>query len=285
MSFFDALGFGGRDNSAGRAGKIQSQKNQEGIDALNAQFGQTYENFNPFLQGGTDAFGRSVNNATQSGFEGNIANILGGDAFKALRDERLRATEGQLAAGGMTRSGTALQEISNVPTNLAFQIEKLLSGRTDSLANTGFNAARNIGEFEQNNANAVATLLSGEGSALANGIFGDERARQAQDQGQLGTLEDIVKFAAKAAGGSGGFDFGSIFGGGGGGGGFDFGSIFGGGGSFTDNDLVGSSTTGLSGVNFPGNDFGFGTGSLSSGGGNFPGNDFGFDLGSSTTGF
>ena len=216
MSFFDALGFGGRDNSAGRAAEIQSQKNQEGIDALNAQFGQTSENFNPFLQGGTDAFGRSVNNATQGGFEDNIANILGGDAFKALRDERLRATEGQLAAGGMTRSGTALQEISNVPTNLAFQIEQLLSGRTDNLANTGFNTAQNIGNFGQSNANAVATLLSGQGSALANGIFGDERARQAQDQRQLKTIKDVGSFAAGKAGG---FNFGSIFGGGGGGGG------------------------------------------------------------------
>ncbi len=269
MSFFDALGFGGRDNPAGRAGEIQSQKNQEGIDALNAQFGQTYENFNPFLQGGTDAFGRSVNNATQSGFEGNIANILGGDAFKALRDERLRATEGQLAAGGMTRSGTALQEISNVPTNLAFQIEQLLSGRTDSLASAGFNAARNIGEFEQNNASALATLLSGQGSALANGIFGDERARQAQDQRQLDTLEDIGKFAAGKAGG---FDFGSIFGGGGSGGGNLTGNDF-------DFDL---SSLSSGGGNFPGNDFGLGLGSFSTG--NFAGNDFGFGTGTFNSG-
>ena len=198
---FDLINsFQGRDNSAGRAGEIQSQFNQRGIDATGRQLAETRADLLPFLQGGTEAFGRSAANATRNGFEGNIADILGGDAFKELRDERLRVAEGQLSSGGLTRSGTALQDISNIPTNLALQIEELLSGRTNNVANTGFNAAQNLGQFGSKSADSIASLIGGQGSALANGVFGDAKARQFQDDRRTQGIKDI-------AGSFGDFDF------------------------------------------------------------------------------
>jgi hypothetical protein len=196
MGFFDALGFGGRDNSAGRAAEAQNLKTQEAIDGLQGQFDRGEERLNPFIEGGTDAFGRQVTDATQGGLEANLAAILGGDAFQTLRDERLRDAQGQLSAGGLTRSGTALETISDIPTDLAFQIENLLSGRTNAVAGQGFNAVNNLNTADFNTQNQIGSLLSAQGSALAGGIFGDERARQAQDARLLDTLKSVGEFGA-----------------------------------------------------------------------------------------
>lgn len=115
----------------------------------------------------------------------------GNAAFRALVDERQRAVQGQLSAGGLTRSGTALQEAARIPTDLGFQIEQLLSGRTSALAGSGQNAAAQLGAFGSQASGGVASLLQQTGSAAASGILADQQASAAAGQNILNTAATI----------------------------------------------------------------------------------------------
>jgi hypothetical protein len=197
MSFVaDSLGFGGRDNSAGRAGEAIQQFNQQAIDEIKAQFEETKTNLAPFFDAGVAGISQRTESATPEGLEAVLAKIFSGDGFKSLVDERGRAVEGQLAAGGLTRSGTALTEAARVPTDLGFQIEALLSGRNDNIVNLGQNTGLNLASFGAGAAGSIGKFLSNSGGAISDGIIGDQNAREAQSQQKTETLGRIIQLGA-----------------------------------------------------------------------------------------
>ena len=205
MSFVaDALGFGGRDNSAGRAAEVQGQFNDKAIAEIRRQFDETQANAAPFLQAGTDAIPRVVEGTTPEGLDSIIGRLVNTNIFGNLVDERTRAVEGQLSAGGLTRSGAALEEIANVPTKLALVLENLLFGRNTNLAGSGQNAVFNLGGLGATAADSIGTLFSGTGAALGSGIIGDQNDRAAQSQQQTKSLGSLISTVAGLFGGGGG---------------------------------------------------------------------------------
>jgi hypothetical protein len=90
--------------------------------------------------------------------------------------ERGRAVQGQLAAGGLTRSGAGLQAAAAVPTELALQLEQILNQRQGGLVQTGFEAAGGIG-------GGVAGLQAGIGRDIGSGIVTDAQAKAGQQEG------------------------------------------------------------------------------------------------------
>lgn len=159
------------------------------------------------LEGRINQFGELEGRALQGveqganiqGFDQRLGDIFGSQNFQNLRDERTRALQGQLAAGGLTRSGTALREIANVPTQLGFDIENQQFGRQQGLAqlaggqfNTGLNQQINLQTNLENFRRGLAGQLSGiqqqTGQNEASGIL---TGRQAQAAG-IGNLASLA---------------------------------------------------------------------------------------------
>ena len=150
-------GGGGKKTAGSRAATEQNKLTQLGIDALA-----------PFLEAGAEQLPGLTAGATAGGLDARLAEILDTDTFGALTGERERAVQGQLAAGGLTRSGAGLEAIAGVPTELALQLENLLTGRSAGLAGQGLGAG-----------GGVADLFARQGEAVSSGIVTDAQAKAA----------------------------------------------------------------------------------------------------------
>ncbi len=136
-----------------------------------------------FTQAGLGALEGVQQGSTIGGFGDRLNQIIGGDQFQGLVGERQRGLQGQLAAGGLTRSGTAIEAASAIPTDLAFQLENQLFGRQSGLAGMGFQGEQaGIGRDFGLNAQ-IAALLGGQGQVRGEGIRG---AAEAEAGGILG---------------------------------------------------------------------------------------------------
>ena len=175
MGFFSGLGeFFGFGGAGKRAATQQIQAQQAGQR-------QAEKRLAPFAQAGIDQLGALEEGTTAGGLDERLGRIFDTESFGRLLEERTRAVQGQLGAAGLQRSGTAVQEIANVPTDLGFQIEQLLTGRSRGLVDQGFTAGRDLagiatrgGEF-RGTTRAQGTLLDAStrrktvGSALSFG--------------------------------------------------------------------------------------------------------------------
>jgi len=199
MSFVaDALGFGGRPNAAGRGAESQIAFNQQGIDELRRQFGITQENIQPFVSAGQGQLAALQQGTTAGGLDQRLRELFNTDIFGGLVDERTRAVEGQLSAGGLTRSGTALQEAARIPTDIGLALERQLFGRSQNLAGAGQNAALGLGGLGAQSSGNIASILTGSGAASSQGILGDAVARAAQQQKKFDTFSSIGSAALDA---------------------------------------------------------------------------------------
>lgn len=173
------------DKNTGQQGaRAANQANQLGIDELRRQFDTTQGNIQPFVQAGQEALPGVQAGGTLAGFSGNLSDIFNTDIFKTLVDERTRATQGQLAAGGLTRSGTAVEEIANIPTNVGLGIEQTLFDRQAGLTGQGLSAAGSLGGFGAQSSGGIASLLNQQGQNTASGLLADQQAK-ASFVGQL----------------------------------------------------------------------------------------------------
>jgi len=155
--------------AGGRAAEAQAQESRESER-------RARRDLSPFIQAGQGQLGALQEGATVGGLDARLGRIFDSDIFGELEGQRTRAVQGQLAAGGLTRSGTALQEISRIPGDLGLQIDQLLQGRQQNIAGQGLQAAGVLGNIG----------LSGgqfRGQALSSGIVTDAEARTAQLQG------------------------------------------------------------------------------------------------------
>jgi len=100
-----------KQNVFEQAGTLQSTAATAGADAeiaglreAIAQLQQMMGGNNPFNEAGLEGLQGVQQGSTAMGFNDRLNAIMGGDQFGALVDERQRGLQGQLAAGGLTRS-------------------------------------------------------------------------------------------------------------------------------------------------------------------------------------
>lgn len=134
------------------------------------QLEQAVPQFDPYRNAGLVGLEQYTEGSTAEGLDDVLARIMSGESFGQLKDERTRAVQGQLAAGGLTRSGKAINEAANVPSNIALMLDQILSGRQGNLAEGGFMASSQI-----------ADLTTRVGEAIASGILGNEASENARD--------------------------------------------------------------------------------------------------------
>lgn len=182
----------GKGGTGGRAAGAANVFAQQAIGEQRRQFDITQANIDPFIQAGTAQLPALTQGTTAAGLDERLAEIFGTEAFEALRSERTRAIEGQLAAGGLTRSGTAIQQAANIPASLGLAIEELLTGRSAGLATGGLTAATGLGAIGQQTSGRISDVLLQQGQNVASGILTDQQARAKGAQ-------NIVSLASTAA--------------------------------------------------------------------------------------
>ncbi|MCP5005427.1 MAG: hypothetical protein GY941_16045, partial [Planctomycetes bacterium] len=157
-----------------QAGDIQSQAYLEGAGVESDFLRQAIESlrgyggFDPYMQAGHGALAGLQEGSTVGGFGNRLNEIIGGDAFGGVVDERMRSLQAGLASSGLRRSGHAMNEAAAIPLDVAMGIEGMLSGRQSGLAGLGLNAAQSQGGLEQ----MIAQLMGGRGAVEAGGITG-----------------------------------------------------------------------------------------------------------------
>ncbi len=183
-------------DAGARASTAEVSATREAIAEQRRQFEETQALLDPFVQAGTRQIGALERGTTAAGLDERLAEIFGTEAFGELRGERERAVQGQLSAGGLTRSGTAVQEIANVPTQLGFDIENLLTGRSQGLVSTGLGAATGVAQFGAQSATAISGLQQDIGRSIGGGIITDQQAAAQASQNRTNTLLSIAGIAA-----------------------------------------------------------------------------------------
>lgn len=158
---------------------------QQGLDELIRQFDISQDNLRPFLDVGTGAIEDLQEGSTMGGLDNILARIMGSDTFGTLRDERERSVTGLLGSGGLTRSGAGMEEIADVPTDLALQLEQLLNNRQGNLVNLGQNTAVGSGTLGGQSAAGINQSLTGMGNTVQQGALGQSQATAAGTQNLL----------------------------------------------------------------------------------------------------
>ncbi len=139
---------------------------REGVGQIRGLRDETQELLNPFIGAGQGAISGLQQQHTPGSMDAILGQIFGSGNFQNLRDERMRGLQNQMSAGGFMRSGTGLQEMANVPTELGFGIENLLTGRNTQNLNTlfggGLNAATSMGGFNTQAGGQIGNLFGGQ---------------------------------------------------------------------------------------------------------------------------
>jgi len=165
-------GIFGDKNAGKRAAAAQNKMTQLGINELN-----------PFVAAGKEQLSGLAEGATAGGLDKRLAELFNSDTFSSLVGGRQRGIQGQLAAGGLTRSGAGLEAMAGVPAELALQLEQMLTGRSQNIAGQGLGAAT-----------GVANLFRDQGGATANGIVTDAETKAAVG-GQIAQLASGIFFS------------------------------------------------------------------------------------------
>lgn len=185
-----------------QAGTIQATGQTEGAAAEVAGLQEAINLLDALMSGGS----------TASGFGTRLDEIIAGDSFSGLVDERQRAATAQLGASGLNRSGAALETASAIPTELAFGIENQLFGREANLTQL-------IAQMLGQQGFSTAGGIRGAAEAEAGGILGEEgfllQQQQQKDQNQANLFSGLggaIGFGIGGpVGGSIGSSLGSVF--------------------------------------------------------------------------
>ncbi len=166
-------------DAARDAGREQAAAYGLGIDEQRRQFDAVQALLAPFINAGRSALPGLESGAGVEGFSERIRALLSGGALQPLVDERTRAVQQQLAAGGLTRSGAGIRAAAGVPTDIALAIEEALYGRQANLVNLGQSSAVGQANIGSNLSTTISQLLGQQGEARAGGIIGAQQARSA----------------------------------------------------------------------------------------------------------
>lgn len=122
----------------------------------------------PLASTGMDALNRLQYGSTAEGYASNLNDLMSGGALAPLIAQNRGNLQAELAAQGLTRSGSGLNEMSQIPLNTVMGIENQLQGRTSQVANYGLPAITNIAQLESGYGQGMSGLAGQYGANLAN---------------------------------------------------------------------------------------------------------------------
>jgi len=134
------------------------------IKAQEEMFEKLDEYYKPYRDLGTNSLDEFENASTAQGLADRLKEIMGGDVYGNLMDERTQAARGQLASAGLSRSGAAVQEMADLSTATGLDIESILYGRLGNNVQTGLNATHGTAGVGQNAANQISGTYNQQGN-------------------------------------------------------------------------------------------------------------------------
>lgn len=146
-----------------------------------AQFDKIISLYQPSVDAATRQYPFLEESATAEGYGNNIGDILKGGSLDPLIKDRQDAATNYMAARGLRRSGAAVREAANIPTDLAMQVEQELTRRRQSLAGQG-----QTGMAQTSNA------LNGIGMAQAGATLGGQQIQAQNRNNALGLIGGIL---------------------------------------------------------------------------------------------
>ncbi len=188
----DLRGAGGRQ-AALDAAAIQSASAKRGLKELRRQFNISQGNIEPFMEAGQSALPFLTQGSSVEGMDQIFNQIMGTDLFGELRDERTRDISGMLGAGGLRRSGDAIEQGASIAPDLASEIYGLISGTAGDVATMGANTSVGAGSHSAEFGRGASGLIGNMGSAGAMGILGGQQAVAQGQQNAMGLAAIMMK--------------------------------------------------------------------------------------------
>jgi len=155
--------------AGGRAAEAAAQESRQAEK-------RARKTLSPFIEAGQGALGGLTEGSTVGGLDARLGRIFDSQLFGNVLEQRQRGVEGALSAGGLTRSGTAVDELSRLPLDVGLQLEQLLTGRLGGLAGQGLQAGLGLSGIQQSGGQF-------RGNALSSGIVTDAAASNRAIQG------------------------------------------------------------------------------------------------------
>lgn len=166
------------DDFSGKSGQEAAER------AAQSQLGfhrESREMFRPIVEAGIAQLPALAESATAGGFGKNIGDILSGGSLDPLIQKRQQAADQQMASRGLRRSGGAIQQAANIPTDLAMQIEGELNRRRQSLAGQG-----------QQGAGSSSSINTMMGDALAGSALAGQQATAQGSSNAMGLIRGLM---------------------------------------------------------------------------------------------
>ncbi len=188
-----------------RAAQLEAKGQRRGIRAIEDELAVTQGRLDPFTETGAGALKSYQRGSTVGGVGNRLERIFEGGALDPLVAERLKIAQGQLGSVGLSRSGTALEEVSAIPTELGFALEQTIQDRKGDLVDLGFQGAQAQGAFGSVAGAGIADLLGGIGASKSAGILTREQmlaeqrsqdlaSKSAKSAAKTSAIGDIAKF-------------------------------------------------------------------------------------------
>jgi len=185
------------------AAAAQQAAAQAAINQQGAQFAQTQQNLEPWIEGGAkapgaqaDLLGLNGTGVQQNSLDALRASPLFQQLFGAGQDAVLSSAS---ATGGL-RGGNAQASLYDSGEETFAQVIQQQLANLQGLSSAGLGAATGLGQFGAENAGQISQLLSNKGAAQAGGILGAAAA----DQQKFAAFGNLFSDLLGASGGSGG---------------------------------------------------------------------------------
>lgn len=146
---------------------------------------QAYGILDPAAQAGMGALNNLYASATPEGYAANIQNLSQGGVFDPLVAQNRRTLQSELAAQGLTRSGSGMSQMSQIPLNTLMGIEGSLSNRLVNTAQLGLPSLSAQAQMAMNTGTGLSNIASGLGTNLGN-LYAQQGSNLANLQSQYG---------------------------------------------------------------------------------------------------
>ncbi|WP_347851975.1 tail fiber domain-containing protein [Planktomarina sp.] len=155
-------------NATRYSADLQAQAAARALAEQARQYNQTVERFQPYVDLGNDSISAFDNASTIQGYDDRLGQIFDSSNFGALRKDRQEVADDYSSRIGLTRSGAAIEQASDISTGLGREIENQLYGRLGNNVGVGQNSVAQVGAFGQNYANAVGNIETGTAANIGN---------------------------------------------------------------------------------------------------------------------
>ena len=168
-------------NSAGKAADAQERSTEQNITEQRRQFDATQDNLQPFQDAGVNALtsqqalvGLSGGDAQQSAFD----NLKMSPGQQFIRDRQQKALLRSSAAIGGLGGGPVRTALQEQAAGFAMQDINNQFGRLGQIAGQGQNAATNVSQFGQQASQNIQNSNTNAANARASGIMNQNTAIQ-----------------------------------------------------------------------------------------------------------